>query len=185
MSAQLATQRRVLLGQALVPIPSAPLTDFPQRSAESVLGRLALHHPSPLPGASPVVGEPQHREAAPALRAAPLSSRRTAKIHHPRLVRVKTETVLLQPLRQHPKHPPRVVFVLEHQHRIVGITDLEGPSPKPRLHFMLEPLVQHLMQIDVTQRRRDDAMNAKGNFRFERQIVEWRDRPLIDLRRKR
>ena len=30
-----------------------------------------------------------------------------------------------------------------------------------------------------------DALNAKGNFRFERQIVEWRDRPLVDLRLKR
>ena len=28
-----------------------------------------------------------------------------------------------------------------------------------------------------------DALNAKGNFRF--QIVKWRDRPLVDLRRKR
>ena len=31
----------------------------------------------------------------------------------------------------------------------------------------------------------DDAPNAKGNFRFEREIVQWRDCPLIDLRRKR
>ena len=29
------------------------------------------------------------------------------------------------------------------------------------------------------------APNAKGNFRFEREILQWRDRPLIDLRRKR
>ena len=37
MSAQLATQRRVLLGQALVPIPSAPLTD-----PDFLLGTLLL-----------------------------------------------------------------------------------------------------------------------------------------------
>ena len=30
-----------------------------------------------------------------------------------------------------------------------------------------------------------DSPNAKGNFRFEREIVHWRDRLLIDLRRKR
>ena len=28
-----------------------------------------------------------------------------------------------------------------------------------------------------------DALNAKGTFRFEREIVQWRDRPLVDLRR--
>ena len=66
---------------------------------------------------------------------------------------MQAKTVLLQPLRQHPKHPPRIVFVLEHQHRVVGVADLKRPSPKPRLHFVLEPLVQHLLQIDVTQRR--------------------------------
>ena len=32
-------------------------------------------------------------------------------------------------------------------------TALKRPSPKPWLHFVLEPLVQHLVQIDVTQRR--------------------------------
>ena len=56
-------------------------------------------------------------------------------------------------LRQHPKHPPRIVLVLEHQDGVVGVPDLKGPSAKPWLHFMLEPLVQHLMQINVTQRR--------------------------------
>ena len=55
--------------------------------------------------------------------------------------------------RQHPKHPPRVVLALEHQYRVVGIADLERPSPQPRLHIVLEPLVQHFMQIDVAQRR--------------------------------
>ena len=90
---------------------------------------------------------------------------------------MQAQAVLLQPLRQHPKHPPRVVLVLEHQHRVIGVTDLKGdagavllqpfastpqlavltdlkgPSSQPRLHFVFEPLVQHLMQIDVTQRR--------------------------------
>ena len=66
---------------------------------------------------------------------------------------MQAQAVLLQPLRQHPKHPPRVVLVLEHQYGVVGVPDLKGPSAKPWFHFMLEPLVQHLMQINVTQRR--------------------------------
>jgi RNA-directed DNA polymerase len=31
----------------------------------------------------------------------------------------------------------------------------------------------------------DDALNAKGNFRFEREIRQWRGGPVVDLRRKR
>ena len=68
VTSQLSAQRRLLVAQLPVPMVSTPLANRPQRSAESVLGRLALDHPSPLPGATPVVGEPQHREAA--LRAA-------------------------------------------------------------------------------------------------------------------
>ena len=133
MAAQLATQRRPLLPRLPVPMRTAPSANPPQRSAESVLGRLALDDPSPLPGASPIVREPQHREAALALRAAPLRLRRSAKLHHPRLLRVQAKAVLLQPFRQHRKHPPRIVLVLEHQRRIISVTDLEGPPPKPRL----------------------------------------------------
>ena len=73
---QLAAQRRLLVAQFPVPMIPAPLANSLQRSAESVLSRLALHNPSPLPGASPIVGEPQHREAALALRTASLRLRR-------------------------------------------------------------------------------------------------------------
>jgi hypothetical protein len=34
-------------------------------------------------------------------------------------------------------------------------------------------------------RRRDYALNAKDNFRFERTIIGWRGRVLLDLRHKR
>ena len=60
---ELATQSGVLAAQFPVPMFSTPLVDRPQRSAESVLGRLALDYSSGLPGATLVVGEPQHRGA--------------------------------------------------------------------------------------------------------------------------
>ena len=129
---------------------STPLANRPQRLAESVLGRLALDHPSPLPGASPVVSEPQHREAALALRAAPHRLRRSA-------VRVLSgcsrRPNFSSRFASTPKHPPRIVFSLEDQHRVVGISDLKGPPPKPWLDLVLEPQVQHLVQIDVGKRR--------------------------------
>ena len=64
VTSQLAAQRRLLVAQFPVPMIPAPLANSPQRSAESVLGGLAFDDPSPLPGASPIVSEPQHREAA-------------------------------------------------------------------------------------------------------------------------
>ena len=41
------------------------------------------------------------------------------------------------------------------------------------------------MQEQIRQERRDYALNAKDNFRFERTIVGWRSGDVLDLRRKR
>ena len=49
----------------------------------------------------------------------------------------------------------------------------------------LKPAVERMVQEQVGKKRTDVTLNTKGNFRFERQIMAWRDRPLIDLRRKR
>jgi hypothetical protein len=41
-----------------------------------------------------------------------------------------------------------------------------------------------LVQHEIREQRRDDALNAKGNFRFEREIRHWRSGDVLDLRRK-
>jgi hypothetical protein len=41
------------------------------------------------------------------------------------------------------------------------------------------------MQKEIGQDRADGSLNTKDNFRFERTIVGWRGRCLVDLRRKR
>jgi hypothetical protein len=42
-----------------------------------------------------------------------------------------------------------------------------------------------LVKHDVGQHWRNYSLNAKGNFRFEREIGGWRGGSVIDLRRKR
>ena len=43
------------------------------------------------------------------------------------------------PRRASVKHPPRIVFVLEHQHRIIGVPDFKRPPPKSRLGDRARP----------------------------------------------
>ena len=57
-----------------------------------------------------------------------------------------------------------------------GVTDKAMTAP---LQFLVQ-YVQH----QVRQQRRDHSLNAKGNFRFERTIVDWRSGFVLDLRRK-
>jgi hypothetical protein len=37
---------------------------------------------------------------------------------------------------------------------------------------------------EIRQQGADHSLNAKGNFRFERTIVDWRSGFVLDLRRK-
>jgi hypothetical protein len=37
----------------------------------------------------------------------------------------------------------------------------------------------------IGQEGADDALNAKGNFRFERALRHWRSGDVLDLRRKK
>jgi hypothetical protein len=110
---ELATQRRLLGRHRPVAVRSAPVTDVPQGTGETVLGRLALHYPTPLPGAPPEGGEPQQHKAALALRAAWPGPRWTAKVHQSGLLGVQPEAVLAESLWQDLKDPPPILFPLE------------------------------------------------------------------------
>src|SRR5271166_5095419 len=56
---ELLTQSPVLVLHRMVAVEPTPLRQGFQSTAESALGRLALHHPVPVTGACPVVREAQ------------------------------------------------------------------------------------------------------------------------------
>src|SRR6202045_4898052 len=45
-------------------------------------------------------------------------------------------------------------------------------------------LLVEIVEHEVAQEGREHSLNAKGNFRFERTIVDWRSGFVLDLRRK-
>jgi hypothetical protein len=47
---------------------------------------------------------------------------------------------------------------------------------------LANPEIVDVMQEDVREQRRNYALNAKDNFRFERTIIGWRGRVVLDLR---
>jgi hypothetical protein len=46
------------------------------------------------------------------------------------------------------------------------------------------PEVDDIVEEDVGEDRADRSLNAKGNFRFDRTIVDWCSGFVLDLRRK-
>ncbi len=164
VASQLAAQRRVLVSHTPMTMRPAPLARRLQRPAQAVprfkhsepapagskpgagLGGLALHHPSPLPGASPIVGEPQRREAAPAPCASTRALVRAASVHPPGLVRVQAQSV--------PLHPPRPHL---RQVRLQVRLVVRRPHPvHTRRRILAHPPVRlaHPLRIDGVCRRR-------------------------------
>jgi hypothetical protein len=63
--------------------------------------------------------------------------------------------------------------------RIIGIA-LERDARMVPTH----PHVECIVEKEIRQEGTDHSLNAKGNFRFERTIVDWRSGFVLDLRRK-
>ena len=78
---------------------------------------------------------------------------RPAKRHQPRLVRVDGQAIPAETLRQDFHHSPRVRFVLEADHEVVGVADQESTPFQAGLHLLVPPVIQHVVQVDVGQQR--------------------------------
>jgi len=66
---------------------------------------------------------------------------------------------------------------LRHEDEVVGVTHETGA----RLRY----LAVEVVEVQIGKEGRYGSPNAKDNFRFERTILGWRGRCLLDLRRKR
>ena len=64
---------------------------------------------------------------------------------------MQAQTVLFESLRQYRQHPPCILFPLEDQRRVIRKADLKRPSPKPWLDFVLEPHIEHFVQVEVAE----------------------------------
>ena len=80
---------------------------------------------------------------------------------------MQAQAVLRESLRQHRQHPPRILFPREDQGRVVGKTDLKRPSPKPWLDVVLEPNIEHLVPVEVTEQRGNDPAHNRAKLPLE------------------
>src|SRR6266850_560445 len=148
----------MLLRKRLMTVEPAPLGDRRERPPETTGSRALLHHPDTLPRPAPVVGEAQEVETP---RLGTIAGVRTVgpvwwlECQQPGLVGMDRQPVPAKTLWQHLQHPPSVFFTGKAYDEVVRITDEESTSLQPRLDLLLEPHVQHVVQIDVGQKRRN------------------------------
>ncbi len=109
-----------------------------RRSAES--GR---------PGGSLMREAEQVEGPGPRISLAPVRRRRPAKLHQPRLLRMKREAVLPGSFGKHFRHAARVHLRRECDDEVVRVADEGCPPDEPGPHLRREPPVEHLVKVDV------------------------------------
>ncbi len=75
---------------------------------------------------------------------------RLPEVHQRRLLRMNGQIEAIKPLRKNFHDLPGIFFPLAPDYEIIGETNQETPALDPRLYFLFIPLVQHMMQENVT-----------------------------------
>ena len=63
---------------------------------------------------------------------------------------------LREPLRKDSQDPFRILAILKAENEVIGVPNFGGLAAQARLDLVLEPLVEHVVQVDVGQQRADD-----------------------------
>ena len=160
-------QVAVLVAQRPMPIASAPIPHGRQGPGKAPLGRELPHPRLTFPRLAPHVGKAQKVERGSVrLPMACTIRAMVAKIDEPRLDRVEREPVPAKSLAQHAENPLGLLDCRDGQNTVVGIPHEDAVTLEARSHVLLEPFIQHVMQVDVCKQGRDGALNAKGNSRL-------------------
>ena len=98
---------------------------------------------------------------------------------------MQSQSELCQTFSKFRQIRPRCPLLLEAHHTVVCVSqhdDLPSPWLFPPV---LNPQIEGVVQVDVCKQRADHAIDAKGNFEFERRVALCRVLSVLDLRRKR
>ena len=107
---------------------------------------------------------------------------RTPTVDQPCLFRVQTKTESPKSLRQHLRHPSCIGLVSKYDDEVVRIPDQVGRLPHPRLDLLDKPAIQHLVQVDIRQQRRNhSSLRGAGLGSPKLPVFEHpRSQPLVD-----
>jgi len=148
---ELRRQPGVLDEQRLMSVSPTPLRHGDQRAGKPALGRRLPHHVLAPLRFHPGVGEAEKVERgflAVWMRA---TASLRAEVDEARLVGMQREPMPFKPFPQHFQHPLSVAVVLEGHHEVIGKSHQGTASRQARPHLVLEPLVQHMVQVDVRE----------------------------------
>ena len=99
--------------------------------------------------------------------------------HEARLVRVQREAEPAKALAQHLQNTLTTLPIREGDDKVIGESNQLAGALHSVLDRALEPIVQHMVQIEIREQRAEHSPYAKGNFRCGRR--DRRKRTAIGL----
>jgi hypothetical protein len=60
----------------------------------------------------------------------------------------------------------RLFSMLEAHHDVIRVPNHDHGSPRLLSTSVFSPQIEHIVQVDIGKKRRNDSMNAKDNFEF-------------------
>ena len=154
----------MLLSERQVQIAPAPIRDRGERTPVTILRRhlshkgLAFQRPPPDVGEAEKVERRARRLRMPAWRAL------DPEVHQPRLGRVEREPVPTKTLAQDGEEASRGQEVLEGRNQVVGVPDQQTVPLKAWFRLRREPSIQHVVQVDVREKRREHPTHNLAKF---------------------
>jgi hypothetical protein len=81
---------------------------------------------------------------------------------------MQSQSELCQTFSQFRQIRPRRPLLLEAHHTVVCVSQHDDLSSPWLFPPVLNPKIEGVVQVDIRQQRRNDGLNAKDNFEFER-----------------
>ena len=138
-----------------------------QRRLHALANRLPKHHEPTLPRLPADMLEAEEIEGLRLAQTSALSVRRrmASELDQPRLFRVQLQLELLHTLFQFRPEPFGIVFELEPNQGVVGITHHDYIAVRTLLPPCLNPEIEDVMEVDIRQQRRCTATLRRACLR--------------------
>src|SRR3989475_639305 len=149
-------ERRGLMLDRVVPMVLAPLRHRPHTASKAFAHGPDVNRKPPPPAARTHVRETEKVEGRRLPRVGTARTRRAAERQEPRLLRVERQTILCESLGKHFQNPLRVLAILKAENEVIGVPNFGSHAAEARLHLVLEPLVEHIVQVNIGQQGTDD-----------------------------
>src|SRR6202521_5888351 len=156
VTSEFGVERRRLIHDRVVPVLVAPLRHRLRTPPKPLTHGPNVNRELPASTARTDVREAEEVEGRRLPRVRLSRQRRAPKRHEPRLLGMQRQPILREPLRKDSQDPFRILAILKAENEVVGVPNFGGLAAQARFYLVPEPLVEHVVQVNIRQQGADD-----------------------------